>query len=171
MLTGTFSSQSGGIRIWMEGKWEVAEYPTDIPLIFIHDLQHGWVETFAVWAFKVGVLDDGDWGVGISADALYRAAAKLPRVDISRPRKVIGKNTVDNIQSGLFFGYRGLVDGILEAMIREMGGEPTIIATGGLGGIFQAESKYIAHYDPDLTLTGLQILAESNQAPREGGLR
>lgn len=110
-------------------------------------------------------------GVGISADALYRAAAKLPRVDISRPRKVIGKNTVDNIQSGLFFGYRGLVDGILEAMIREMGGEPTIIATGGLGGIFQAESKYIAHYDPDLTLTGLQILAESNQAPREGGLR
>lgn len=101
-------------------------------------------------------------GAGISADALYKAAAKLPRVDIQRPRKVIGKNTVDNIQSGLFFGYRGLVDGILEAMVEEMPGKPTIVATGGLGVIFKDESRFIEHYDPNLTLMGLQILAESN---------
>jgi len=101
-------------------------------------------------------------GAGISADALYRAAAKLPRVDMQRPRRVIGKNTVDNIQSGLFFGYRGLVDGILEAMVEEMEGYPIIIATGGLGVVFHEESKFIKHYDPNLTLTGLQILSELN---------
>lgn len=102
-------------------------------------------------------------GAGISAEALYRAAAKLPRVDLQKPRRVIGKNTVDNIQSGLFFGYRGLVDGILEAMIAEMDSKPTIVATGGLAIIFQGESKFIQHYDPNLTLTGLQMLAEMNQ--------
>lgn len=101
-------------------------------------------------------------GAGISAEALYQSAAKLPRVEIQKPRKVIGKNTVDNIQSGLFFGYCGLVDGILSAMVLEMASDPTIIATGGFGAIFHGESKFIKHYDPNLTLSGLQLLAHAN---------
>ena len=95
-------------------------------------------------------------GLSISAEALYRQAAKLPRVDIRKPKRVIGKNTVENIQSGLFFGYVGLVDGILAAMIEEMEGEPKVVATG--------ESKFIGHYDASLTLTGLQMLFERNQS-------
>ena len=101
-------------------------------------------------------------GVGISAEALYRAAAKLPRVEIQKPRRVIGKNTVDNIQSGLYYGYRGLVDGILEGMVAEMKGEPVIVATGGLAVVFHQESNWIRHYHADLTLFGLQFLAERN---------
>lgn len=103
-------------------------------------------------------------GLGISAEALYRYAAKLPRVDLRKPRRVIGKNTVENIQAGLLFGYVGLVNGILEAMIKEMEGEPTVIATGGLGELFQQESRYIQHYEPNLTLKGLQFLYEKNRA-------
>ena len=102
-------------------------------------------------------------GVTISAQALYEAAAKLPRVEIARPKQVIGKNTVENIQSGLFYGYVGLVDGILSAMSEEMGNGPTIIATGGLGAIFQKASKWITIYDDDLTLKGLQMLHEKNR--------
>ena len=102
-------------------------------------------------------------GIHISSQALFQAAAKLPRVEIQKPKRVIGKNTVDNIQSGLFYGYRGLVDGILAAIIAEMKGEPTVVATGGLGTIFYRESKYIEIYEENLTLLGLQILAERNR--------
>jgi len=101
-------------------------------------------------------------GVAISAQALHLAAAKLPKVEIQKPKRVIGKNTVENIQSGLFYGYRGLVDGILTGMIEEMGGQPTVVATGGLGRVFQQESRWIQRYDADLTLKGLQILFEKN---------
>ena len=105
-------------------------------------------------------------GLSISADALYHAAAKLPRVDLHKPRRVIGKNTVENIQSGLFYGYLGLVDGILAAMIEEMGGEPKVIATGGLGALFHGNSRFIQHYNNDLTLVGLRFIHERN--PVEG---
>jgi len=102
-------------------------------------------------------------GISISSQALYQAAAKLPRVEIQKPKRAIGKNTVDNIQSGLFYGYRGLVDGILEAMFQEMEGTPTVVATGGLGAIFYRESKHIKLYEENLTLLGLQILADRNR--------
>lgn len=102
-------------------------------------------------------------GINISSEALYRAAAKLPRVELSRPKRVIGKNTVENIQSGLFYGYVGLINGILEHMIEEMDGKPTVIATGGLGRLFAKESRFIDAYEENLTLFGLQILFERNQ--------
>jgi len=102
-------------------------------------------------------------GVGISAEALYRHAAKLPRVELRKPRSVIGKNTIDNIQSGLFYGYLGLVDGILAGMKGELGSETRVIATGGLGGLFSGESRHITHYDPQLTLKGLNLLYRRNQ--------
>jgi len=101
-------------------------------------------------------------GFQISAEALYQRASKLPRVELRKPKRVIGKNTVENMQSGLFYGYVGLVDGILSAMIPELKGKPSVVATGGLGHIFQRESRWIDYFDEHLTLKGLQILHQKN---------
>jgi type III pantothenate kinase len=103
-------------------------------------------------------------GLGISADALFSRAARLGRVDIKRPPKVIGTTTVTHIQSGLYYGYIGLVDGILERMIAEMGGRPPkIIATGGLAGLIAEDSRYIETIDDMLTLDGLRLVFELNR--------
>jgi type III pantothenate kinase len=101
-------------------------------------------------------------GLGISADALFTRAARLPRVDIRKPAKVIGTGTVDNLQIGLYYGYIGLVDGILSRMIAELGPETRTIATGGLARLISTGSKYIRQYDERLTLTGLRLIYERN---------
>lgn len=102
-------------------------------------------------------------GIGISAEILHERAAKLPRVDIARPKAVIGKNTVGSMQAGLFYGYMGLVDGIVRRMIKEMEREPTVIGTGGLAHLILAESETVKQIDPLLSLKGLQILYERNR--------
>ena len=101
-------------------------------------------------------------GLGISAEALFSRAAKLPRVEIRRPAKIVGTGTVDNLQIGLYYGYIGLVDGILERMLAELGPDTKLIATGGHARFLADGSKYIREYDEMLTLTGLRLIYDRN---------
>ncbi len=104
-------------------------------------------------------------GVGISADALFHRAAKLPRVDVVKPPKVVGRNTVDAIQSGLFWGYVGLVEGMLRRIRAEIPWDARVIATGGLARKIAPETDTIDAVDDNLMLDGLRLLYELNRSP------
>ncbi|HET9788779.1 MAG TPA: type III pantothenate kinase, partial [Pyrinomonadaceae bacterium] len=101
-------------------------------------------------------------GIMISSDALFDRTAKLPRVDIKRPQKVIGSSTISAMQSGLYHGYVGLVDGVLRKMLDEIDGKPRVIATGGLAPLIATGSEFIELVDDTLTLEGLRLVYERN---------
>lgn len=105
-------------------------------------------------------------GLNISAEALFARAARLPRVDVRRPDHVIGTNTVANMQSGIYFGYLGLVDGILARIKREIPGLRKVVATGGLSTLFAEDSEHIDEVDPELTLRGLKLIYDRNRTAR-----
>lgn len=107
-------------------------------------------------------------GLTISAEALFARAARLPRVDIKRPPHVIGTNTIVNMQSGIYFGYLALVDGILDRIKREVPDIRRVVATGGLAPLFGDDSQHIDEIDPELTLKGLKIIYDRNRIPRRG---
>ena len=116
------------------------------------------------------ITKDGDYlggaiapGLGIASDALFQRAAKLTRVDLARPPSVIGKNTPHALQSGLLFGYVGLVEGMVARFREELGDKMKVIATGGLSEIVAKETPVIDHLAPWLTLDGLRIIWELNQ--------
>lgn len=103
-------------------------------------------------------------GIGISTEALFQRAAKLPRIELVRPRSVIGRNTISSMQSGVIYGFIGQVDGIVERMKSELGEDAKVVATGGLAELIATDSHTIDVVDPQLTLEGLRLIYEKNRS-------
>ncbi|HKY64205.1 MAG TPA: type III pantothenate kinase [bacterium] len=101
-------------------------------------------------------------GIAISNEALFQHASKLPRVEIRKPKKIVGTDTVESIQAGIFYGYVGMVDEIVRGVEKERKLKCKVVATGGFIGLISQASKTIKHYDPFLTLDGLRLLYETN---------
>lgn len=146
--------------------WEKYGRRGEIPLIVV---DFGTGTTFDV------ISIDGEYlggiicpGISISADALFQRAARLPRVEVRKPPSVVGQNTVHAIQSGLFFGYVDMVDGLIRRVRAELpgGDRATVIGTGGLAGLLAEESRAIEKIEPDLTLNGLRLIWQRNEAGR-----
>lgn len=115
----------------------------------------------AAGAYQGGAIAPG---VGISSEALFSRASKLPRVEFARPPQIIAKNTVNSIQAGIFFGYVGLVEGIVGRMKKELDDPPKVLATGGLAAPIAAATDFIDQVEPFLTLEGLRILYHRNRS-------
>jgi type III pantothenate kinase len=109
--------------------------------------------------FVGGVLAPG---IEISIDALASRAARLVKVELTRPRTVIGKSTVEALQSGILYGFAGQIDGLVRRIVAELGRPATVIATGGLATVVIEESETIQKHEPDLTLVGLRLVYERN---------
>lgn len=120
-------------------------------------------------AFAI-VSKEGDYiggviapGIGISAEALYTRTAALPRVELAKPKKAIGTNTQAAMQSGLIYGYAGLIDGIVSRILEELGEKATVVATGGYAAIIAKETKTIDEVNPNLTLIGIKVIHDLNR--------
>jgi len=116
------------------------------------------------------ISKDGDYvggaiapGIGIAMEALFERTAKLPRIELERPKTAIGKTTVTAMQSGIVFGYVGLIEGIVARMKAELEGEPKVVATGGLAALIAKETPVIQIVNQDLTLVGLRLIQEANR--------
>ncbi len=138
-----------------------------------HHLYHGPVivtDFGTATTFDI-VSREGDYlggviapGIVTGAEALFTRAAKLPRVELTSPQQVIGTNTITAIQSGVVYGYVGLVEGIVARLQKELGGKAKVVATGGYAELIAKETKVIDAVNPDLTLIGLRLIYQMNQA-------
>lgn len=137
-------------------------YPGDLIVI-----DSGTATTFDVIAadggFEGGVIAPG---INLSMEALHTAAAKLPRVAIQKPQRVVGTDTVGAMQSGVFWGYVALIEGLIARIKAEREGPMTVIATGGVASLFHGATTAIDHFDPDLTIRGLLEIHRRNAAAR-----
>jgi len=135
-----------------------AAYGKGLPIIVV---DFGTATTFdaisAKGEYLGGVICPGPQ---ISADALFQRAARLPRIEVRKPSRVIGTNTVASMQSGLFWGYVDMIEGLVRRMKVELGGAAVVVATGGLASVVAPESALIEHVDPELTLRGLRLVWE-----------
>lgn len=104
-------------------------------------------------------------GIGISIDALYARTAKLPRVDFREPAKLIGTNTIGSVQSGLYYGSLGMIDGMIERLLEKLGPSTKVIATGGQARLISRDSRYLKVIDENLTLEGLEMIWNRNVRP------
>jgi type III pantothenate kinase len=102
-------------------------------------------------------------GISVASEALFQRAARLPRVELAKPKHIVGKNTEESLKAGIFWGFVGLIDGIVERMKKESGTKPRVIATGGFAPLFVKESKTITDMDEFLILKGLKIIYEENR--------
>lgn len=102
-------------------------------------------------------------GIGIAAEALFERASKLPRIELIAPQHAIGKNTVASMQSGIIFGYVGLIESLVARIRRELGGKARVVATGGFAAVMAKETKVVDVVDTHLTLTGLRLIHEMNR--------
>ncbi len=129
-------------------------------------IDFGTATTFDVMdrdgAYLGGVIAPG---INLSIEALHRAAARLPRIGIGRPQAVIGRSTVPAMQSGIYWGYVGMIEGLVSRIQAEYGGGLKVLATGGLAPLLAEGTTVINTIDPDLTLEGLRLLAGRNPAP------
>ena len=160
-----------GVRIRYENPWEVgADRVADAAAVQALYSVPACVVDFGTATTFDAVSAEGDYlggaitpGIGIAAQALFERTAKLHRVELTRPPSVIGRTTTHSIQSGLLFGYVGLVEGMVARFKAELGPETQVIATGGLAEIIARETDVIDVVDPWLTLHGLQIIYELNR--------
>lgn len=127
------------------------------------------IDTGTATTFDV-ISKEGDYlggaiapGMEIGAETLYARTARLPRIELSRPKNAIGKNTISAMQSGIIFGYVGLVEGLVARLSRELGGKARIIATGGYAEVIARETEVIEIVNPHLTLLGLRLVHELNK--------
>ena len=117
------------------------------------------------------ISEEGDYlggaiapGIGIAAEALFTRASKLPRIELVPPEHAIGRNTVTAMQSGVMFGYVGLVESLVARIRQELGGKAKVVATGGLASVIAKETKVINEVNPNLTLVGLRFIHEMNRS-------
>ena len=132
------------------------------PLIIV---DFGTATTFCV------ISDKGEYlggaitaGIGIATEALFQRAAKLPRIELVKPKRVIGRNTVSSMQSGLIYGYIGQVDGIVRRIKEEINSDAFVVATGGIADLIAKDAETINKVDPNLTLEGLRIIYQRNRS-------
>ena len=160
-----------GVRICLDNPREVG---TDrvVNAVAAHQMYGGSVIVIDLGTATTfdAVSEDGDYlggaiapGIAIATEALFTRTAALPRVELTHPKRAVGRNTVAAMQSGIVFGYAGLIEGIVARIQQEMGGKAKVVATGGYAELLARETPVIEVVNPDLTLIGLRLIYEMNK--------
>jgi type III pantothenate kinase len=160
-----------GVRICLDNPREVGADRV-VNAVAAHQLYGGSVIVIDLGTATTfdAVSEDGDYlggaiapGIAIATEALFTRTAALPRVELTHPKRAVGRNTVAAMQSGIVFGYAGLIEGIVARIQQEMGGKAKVVATGGYAELLARETPVIEVVNPDLTLVGLRLIYEMNE--------